>query len=246
LTLLDSYTESRDSFLLSRVFRYVGHLRKHLPVTALKFAVDLYTTGDSRVKLTAFLGMLPANESKQSSDIAISNYIVDAPAASSIIPAAEVGSNNASTTAAVTSSPPTAKPRLPRPGGGSAVELEVYLWIQVLSYFCAARMWSVLQEGVLYLLNTILAPHNRRTLDSFQVRLFLPLPIHSCPITHWFHLSQHTNSILTTPTIKLGSRVPLLVPFSRGTVPRGEPQRCTCLPTPSPPNGPQNGLCEAR
>lgn len=155
--------------MLSRVFRYISHLRAHLPQSALKFAMDLYLSGESKARLHALLAALPVvvEEGKREGGM------TDAPPATAAAAASGgVSSTTPAATGAATAAPTAPpKPRIPRPGGASAVELEVYLWIQVLSSLCAARLWSSLQEGSQYLLDTILAPQNRRTLDSFQVSL---------------------------------------------------------------------------
>ena len=182
LTLLDTYTEARDPIMLFRVFRYISHLRAHLPHSALKFAMDLYLSGESKARLHALLAALPVvvEEGKREGGMTDAPPATAAAAAaplstpSAATPAAAASGGVSSTTPAATgaaTAAPTAppKPRIPRPGGASAVELEVYLWIQVLSSLCAAHLWSSLQEGSQYLLDTILAPQNRRTLDSFQV-----------------------------------------------------------------------------
>jgi hypothetical protein len=42
LVLVDKYSETRDTLQLSRVWRYMGHLRAHLAAAHLKAAIDTY------------------------------------------------------------------------------------------------------------------------------------------------------------------------------------------------------------
>ena len=54
LALIDKYSESRDTLQLSRVWRYMAHLRAHLPASPLKAAIETYVTGD-KARLLAIL-----------------------------------------------------------------------------------------------------------------------------------------------------------------------------------------------
>jgi hypothetical protein len=54
LSLVDKYSETRDALQLSRVWRYMGHLRAHLAASHLKAAIETYVQGD-KARLLALL-----------------------------------------------------------------------------------------------------------------------------------------------------------------------------------------------
>jgi hypothetical protein len=70
LVLVDKYSESRDALQLSRVWRYLNHLRLHLAVSHLKAAIETYV-GDatSKARLQALLATVVASSRAPSGEV---------------------------------------------------------------------------------------------------------------------------------------------------------------------------------
>ena len=55
LSITAEYHESRDAVLLSRVLRFTGHLRKHLPPATLRAIIGTYVDASRRQGVLAML-----------------------------------------------------------------------------------------------------------------------------------------------------------------------------------------------
>ena len=174
LSLLEKFAETRDSILLSRVLRFTRHIRLHLPIASLRAVIESHVGVERRAGVLAALAEAVAASSSSSSDSPMLD--VDAGAAAAVtvttppIDAAAAGSGSGGVVENSTSTTSTAVAlKMPRVGGPAALEIEAYLTYIVLAKVASVRAWSTLSVASETFI-AFIAPHNKRSLDWFQVR----------------------------------------------------------------------------